>query len=77
MSPAPPLTLTLPECLEAIATRLTEANRITGAALACARAGAEDEAVRPVLGIEQRTYEADRLISAVTLVHRIRRERDG
>jgi hypothetical protein len=76
--PAPPLTLTLPDCLEAIASRLAEAARVTGAALACAQAGAEkEEAVRLVLDVERHTYEADKLLAAVTVLARIRRERGG
>jgi hypothetical protein len=77
MSPPPPFSLTLVDCLEAIASRLAEAARVTGAALACARAGAEDEAVRLVLDLERHTYEADKLLAAVTVLSRSRRERGG
>ncbi len=75
MNPAPRFSLTLTDCLEEIASRLQDAARVTGAALACARAGAEEEAVRLVMDLEQHTYEADKLLAAVTLLNRIRRER--
>jgi len=62
---------------EKIASRLADAARVKGATLACARAGAEEEAVGLVLDLEQHTYEADKLLSAVTILNRIRRERGG
>ncbi len=68
-------TLTIPDLLQGVATRLTRANRLVNAALACAQAGAEEEAVGIIMDLESDTHEADRLLSVVTLVNRIRRER--
>jgi hypothetical protein len=70
-----PFALTLTDCLREIAIRLTNATRITNATIACAEAGAEEEAVRSSWIFETSTYEADKLLSAVTLLNRIRRER--
>ncbi len=78
MTSPQPFTLTIPDLLQEIATRLTRANRLVTAALACAQAGAEEEAVQIMMDLESDTHEADRLLSVVTLVNRIRRERqDG
>jgi hypothetical protein len=77
MSPTQPFSLTLVDCLEEIASRLADAARVTSAALACARAGAEEEAVRLVMDLEQHTYEADKLLAAMTILARVRRERGG
>ena len=76
MTSPQPFSLTLPDLLQEIAARLTRAHRLVGAALACAKAGAEEEAVGILMDLESDTHEADRLLSVVTLVNRIRRERE-
>lgn len=74
MPPAAPFTLTMGDCLGAIADRLEEALRVTRAAIACAESGAEDEAAQIVMDLETYTYEADKLLSAVTILMRMRRQ---
>ncbi len=76
-SPAAPFALSLPECLEALTARLEGVARVAAGALACASAGAEDEAVRLALELEPGLHDADRLLSAVALIYRLRRERRG
>ncbi len=75
MTSPPPFSLTIPDLLQLIAERLARSNRLVNAALACAQAGAEEEAVQIMMDLESDTHEADRLLSVVTLVNRIRRER--
>ncbi len=76
MTSPQPFTLTIPNLLQEISIRLAKANRLVSAALACAQAGAEEEAVGILMDLENDTHEADRLLSVVTLVNRIRRERE-
>jgi hypothetical protein len=77
MPSQPAFSLTIADCLREILVRLSAGLRTTNAALACAEAGAEEEAVRLVLDLETQTYEADKLLFAVTLLNRLRRERAG
>jgi hypothetical protein len=56
-----PFSLTLTDCLRDISLRLTTAARITNAAIACAAAGAEEEAAQIVMDLGQHTYEAESL----------------
>ncbi len=76
MTSPQPFTLTIPNLLQEISIRSAKANRLVSAALACAQAGAEEQAVGILMDLENDTHEADRLLSVVTLVNRIRRERE-
>ena len=60
--------------LAAISARLTEAAALAKAALVCARAGAEREAVRIVLDLDVPLSEAQTLHGAVCLIGRINRK---
>lgn len=69
--------LSVLECLEEISRLLGEAVHTTDAAIACAKADAEHEAVRIVMDLEQNTFEADKLLSAVTFLARLHRKRSA
>jgi hypothetical protein len=75
MADAHQISLTLTQCLREIAVRLTNAARITNAAIACAEVGGEEEAVRIVMDLESYTYEADKLLSVITLMSRLSKAR--
>ena len=57
-----------------IRKRLDDAATIARAAEMCAAAGNIDEAIRVVLRFEPLTYEADRLLSAATVLRRLSKE---
>lgn len=57
-----------------IRKRLDDAAAIARAAEACATLGNIDEAIRVVLRFEPLTYEADRLLSAATVLRRLSKE---
>ena len=54
--------------------RLEQAAAMAGAADACARAGGIDQAVSVAQDVEQRTYEANVLLNAASLITRIAKE---
>lgn len=70
------ISLTITECLQEIAERLSRAAAIAGAGLTCAEAGHEKEALRIVLDLEQLTGEADHLLGVAALMGRMQRQRD-
>jgi hypothetical protein len=57
--------------LTEIHTKLNEAVRIAKAAEACALAGSVGEGVTVSMDIEQLIYEADHLLGAASLLHRL------
>lgn len=60
--------------LTEIRLRLDEAAGIAKAAEACADSGQVDKAVEVLLDIEQLSYEASRLLDAVSFLNRLSRE---
>lgn len=69
------LTITLPDLLHDLSDRLGHASRMVQAATAVAGAGGEREAMRLLMDVESTVHEANQLISAVTLISRLSRER--
>jgi hypothetical protein len=67
--------LTIPYCLREISTRLTDAAAIAKAAVACAEAGSESEAVRIAMDLDELVGEAETLHRCVCLISRLKRDR--
>lgn len=65
--------LSITACLGEISGRLTDAAAIAKAALACAEAGSEREAVRIAMELDELLAEADTLHHAVCLLARLQR----
>lgn len=68
--PRPPA-LSPAACLHAISARLTEASALVAAALACAQAGSERQALRLVLDLDIPLREAATLHGALCLLGRL------
>ena len=67
--------LSVTGCLTEISARLTNAAAIAKAALVCAQSGAEREAVRIALDLDELLSEAGTLHGAVCLIGRMNRDR--
>ena len=63
--------LSLVACLSAITARLGDASALARAALVCAEAGSEREALRIVLDLDALLYEATTLHAALCLIGRL------
>ena len=68
--------LSIPACLDAISARMTDAAAIARAAVTCADAGSEREAVRIVLDLDELLREATTLHGALCLIGRMARRAD-
>lgn len=62
-------------CLDALSARLSDAAALAKAAVTCARAGSEPEAVRIALKLDGLLGEAQTLHGAVCLLGRMARDR--
>lgn len=65
--------LSVTACLAEISGRLTDAAAVAKAALTCAEAGSEREAVRIAMDLDTLLHEAETLHAAVCLLSRLRR----
>lgn len=65
--------LSIAACLAEISCRLTAAAAVAKAALVCAEAGSEHEAVRIAMDLDTLLQEAETLHGAVCLLGRLRR----
>ena len=65
--------LSIAVCLGEISTRLTGAAAVARAAVACAEAGSEEDAVRIALDIDESLHDIKTLHGALLLMGRMRR----
>ena len=63
--------LSITACLAEISSRLTDAAAVAKAALVCAEAGSEREAVRIAMDLDTLLHEAETLHGAVCLIGRL------
>ncbi|GLS42569.1 hypothetical protein [Methylobacterium brachythecii] len=68
--------LSITACLNEISDRLNEAAAVAKAALVCAEAGAEREAIRIAMDLDVPLSEANMLHAAACLIGRIERTAD-
>ena len=66
--------LSITVCLDEISQRLTDAAAVAKAAVACAAAGSEREAVRIALDLDELLSEATTLHGALCLIGRMNRD---
>lgn len=66
--------LSVTRCLGEISSRLTDAAAIARAALACAEAGSEREALRIAMELDEHLFEAKTLHGAVIMIGRLQRD---
>lgn len=69
--------LSITACLAEISCRLTDAAAIARAALSCAEAGLEREAVRIATKLDTLMHEAETLHGAVCLIGRLQRDAEA
>jgi hypothetical protein len=67
----PKIKPTLVLCLAKVRDRLDRAASLARSAEACGKSGDLGKAIEIALDIEQLTYEADMLLNAASLLHRI------
>lgn len=64
-------------CLHAISARLNDASAIAKAAVSCAEAGSEREAIRIILDLDALLHEAGTLHGAICLIGRLQAGEPG
>lgn len=66
--------LSITACLHEVSTRLIDAAAVSKAAVACAEAGSEREALQIIMDLDTILHEATTLHGAVCLIGRISRD---